>query len=273
MKTLKNLKLIFATLLTLTFIACSNESNTQNDIDSGTQDPARITVKLQDMPGDYDNVFVEVIDVMVKYDSDQGEDGWQSLEAINTGVYDLLELTGGVNVLLADDYEIPAGELKQIRLILGEDNSIVVNGETLPLRTPSAQQSGLKIQINELLEPNIGYTFLLDFDVDESIIMAGNSGNINLKPKLRASVEASSGVIVGSILPVDVQTEITASNDADSISSFANDDGIFMLVGLPEGVYTVTVTPDPDSGLEVQVIENVEVTSGNTTDLGEITLD
>ncbi len=268
MKTLKKLKLIYVTILTLTFIGCNDESNSKLDSDG----PASISVRLQDMPGDYENVFVEVVDVMVKYDSDEGDNGWQSLEAINTGIYDLLELTGGIDVLLVDDYEIPSGVLKQVRLILGEENSVVIDGETFPLKTPSAQQSGLKIQVNQALEPNINYTFLLDFDVDESIIMAGNSGNIILKPKLRASVEALSGIIVGSILPIDVQTEITATNGTDIISSFADADGNFMLVGLPEGSYTVTVTPDESSGLVEQVIEDVSVLVGETTDLGQITL-
>jgi len=266
MKTLKTLKLIFATLLIVTFIGCDNESNISE------QGPSSISVRLQDMPGDYENVFVEIVDVMVKYDSDEGENGWQSLEAINTGIYDLLELTGGVDVLLVDDYEIPSGELKQVRLILGEENSVVIDGETFPLSTPSAQQSGLKIHVNQVLEPNINYTFLLDFDVDESIVIAGNSGNIILKPRLRASVEALSGIIIGSIVPIDVQTEITATNGTDTISSFANADGNFMLVGLPEGSYTITITPDIDSGLTEQVIENVDVTVGNSTDLGEIIL-
>jgi len=266
MKTLNNLKLILTTFLIVTFIGCDNESSISE------QGTASISVRLQDMPGDFENVFVEIVDVMVKYDSDEGENGWQSLEAINTGIYDLLELTGGVDVLLVDDYEIPSGELKQVRLILGEENSVVIDGETFPLRTPSAQQSGLKIHVNQTLEPNINYTFLLDFDVDESIVMAGNSGNIILKPRLRASVEALSGIIIGSIVPIEVQTEITATNGTDTISSFANADGNFMLVGLPEGSYTITITPDIDSGLAEQVIENVEVTVGNSTDLGEIIL-
>lgn len=267
MKTLKNLKLILITLLTFGFVACDNDTN-----NSSSQNPSSISVRLQDMPGDYENVFVEIVDVMVKYDSDESENGWQSLDAINTGIYDLLELTGGVDVLLVDGYEIPSGELKQIRLVLGDENSVVIDGETFPLNTPSAQQSGLKIHVNQMLEPNINYTFLLDFDVDESIVMAGNSGNINLKPKLRASVEALSGVIVGSISPADVQTEITATNGTDTISAFADMEGNFMLVGVPEGSFTVTVAPDPASGLSDQVIENVQVTVGNTTDLGEIVL-
>ena len=266
---LKHLKSFFLSIIVIVFVGC-NESDTT----ASTQGTSKISVKLMDDPGDYENVFIDVVDVRVKFGSDNDdENGWQSLEAINTGIYDLLELTGGVNVLLVDDYEIPSGTLKQIRLILGEDNTVVIDGETFPLRTPSAQQSGLKIQVNETLEGNYGYTFLLDFDVDESIVMAGNSGNINLKPVIRATVEASTGAISGSVTPIDVQMEISATNGVDTISSFTDEDGYFVLVGLPQGSYTVTVTPDPTSELATQTIENVEVNVGETTDLGIISIE
>jgi hypothetical protein len=227
-----------------------------------------------DAPGDFDHVYIDVVDVMVKVnDASDDEDGWVSLNAVNTGVYDLLELTGGVNVLLVDDFEVLSGNLNQIRLVLGDDNSVVIDGQTFPLNTPSAQQSGLKIQVNATLLPNIAYTFLLDFDVDESIVIAGNSGNINLKPVIRASVEASTGTISGSILPLGVQTQITATNGIETISAYADVDGNFILVGLNPGIYTVTVDPDPISELVSTIIENVEVALESNTDLGVITLE
>lgn len=269
MNYLKHLKSFFLVILTIIFIGCTESNNT-----SITQGTSKISVKLMDDPGDYENVFIEVIDVMVKVNDDSEDDnGWQSLETINTGVYDLLELTGGLNVLLVDDYEIPSGMLNQIRLILGEDNTIVIDGETFPLKTPSAQQSGLKIKVNETVEAGFNYTFLLDFDVDESIVMAGNSGNINLKPVIRATVEATTGVISGSVTSAEIQTEISATNGIDTISAFTNEEGNFVLVGLTEGAYTVTVTPDPVSELTPQTIENVEVLVGEITDLGIIVLE
>lgn len=269
MKTLKQLKLVLITILTITFFNCSDDDS--NNIPN--QGTSSISVKLMDRPGDYDHVYVDVVDVRVKVNDASDDDNWESLEAINTGVYDLLELTGGINVLLVDDYVVPAGTLNQIRLVLGSDNSIVIDGETHPLNTPSAQQSGLKIQVNETLAPNIAYTFLLDFDVDESIVVAGNSGNINLKPVIRASVEAQTGALSGSISPLGVQTEITATNGIETVSAYADTEGNFVLVGLSGGTYTVTVTPDPAAGLPIQIIEDVEITIGSTTELGVITLE
>src|SRR5690606_28336029 len=139
------LKLSLIAFLFIGFASCSS------DDDSNTNDgKARLSVRLTDAPGDYENVFVDVQEVVIKYNN-----GQEDLNlGINAGIYDLLELTAGVNVLLFDD-EVPAGSISQIRLVLGEQNTIVVDGETLPLATPSAQQSGLKVQVNETLEPGI----------------------------------------------------------------------------------------------------------------------
>jgi hypothetical protein len=269
MKVVKQFQIFILSILAITLFNCSDNDDTNNSIEGKSQ----ISVKLMDNPGDYDNVFVEVIDVKVKVnDANDDESGWISLGAINTGIYDLLELTGGINVLLVDNFDIPSGTLNQIRLILGDNNSVVIDGVTHPLNTPSAQQSGLKIKVNETLAPNIHYTFLLDFDVDQSIVIAGNSGNINLKPVLRASVEANSGALSGIISPADVQTSITVSNGIVSASAYTDANGNFIVVGLPEGIYDVTITPDPLSMFETQVIEDVEITIGQTLNLGLITL-
>lgn len=256
--------------LSLVFAFSCNKSDDTNPVE-GT---SKISVRLMDMPGDFDNVFVDVQDVMIKLDDDSEDDsGWVSVEAINTGVYDLLELTGGLDVLLLDDFELPSGYLNQIRLVLGNDNTVVIDGETFPLNTPSAQQSGLKIKVNQDLQPNINYTFLLDFNVDASIVIAENSENINLKPVIRASVEAQSGYITGMVIPLDLQVLIEATNGVETISAYADETGQFVLVGLDSGTYTVTATPDAASGFEAQVFENVEVVVGASTDIGTITFE
>lgn len=265
---------LFSIFLSLTLVSCSDDDTSSPD------GKATISVRLIDDPGDFDHVFVEVVDVMVKFqdgddmDEEADDEGWVSLNAINTGVVDLLDLTGGVDLLLVNNEEVPTGVLSEMRLVLGSNNHIVIDGVEQPLNTPSAQQSGLKVKVDQVLQPNITYTFILDFDVDESIVFAGNSGNINLKPVLRASLEANSGAISGSIEPADVQTEITATKDnVVFLSTFADANGNFVLAGVEPGIYEVTVTPDPASEFEPIVITDVEVTLENTTELGTIELD
>ncbi|MFC7356070.1 DUF4382 domain-containing protein [Jejudonia soesokkakensis] len=253
---MKNLlKISFLAILLVGFYSCSDD-------DKATQDEtARMSVKLVDAPGDYDAVFVDVQDVVIKYNGD--DDTEVSIGQVNTGVYDLLELTGGASVLLVND-EIPAGRMSQIRLVLGDNNSIVVNGETQPLSTPSAQQSGLKIQVNEDLEAGIFYEFILDFDVEESIVAQGNGG-FSLKPVIRASTVAETGAISGLITPINGQVLITAQNGATEISTYANATGAYVLSGVPDGTYTVTFEADTALNLPILTVENVVVVQGEVT--------
>ncbi len=271
---MKILKQLIAIFLVLFAFSCNNSDDSNN-----TASPT-LSVKLVDDAGDYEHVYVEVIDVKVKYDSndfneDDDVNGWQSVGVISPGIYDLLELTGGVSLQLVDNEEIEEGTIKQIRLILGDENSVVLEGETepRPLNTPSAQQSGLKIMVNQEIINGFNYDFILDFDVDESIVMAGNSGNINLKPVLRASLEINSGSIYGSVSPNDIPVEVEATNGIITASTFVDASGNFEILGLPSGIYTVTVTPDDDTMLNPVVIDNVEVIVGQATNLNTIILE
>jgi len=285
MKLLKNLKFFTVALAFLLTMSCS-------DSNDGNTEPANISVKLVDAPGDYDNVFVEVVDVLVKYgdvDEDEGADedmdqdgdideddaGWMSLGIIAPGTYDLLELTGGVTLQLVENEEVEAGFIKDIRLVLGQDNYFVSDGVETDLNTPSAQQSGLKVKVDQMLEGGFNYDFIIDFDADASIVEAGNSGNFNLKPVLRASLEVSSGTLEGSITNADVAVEVSVDDgNGYTASTMVDEEGNFSILGLPAGTYTVTFTPDADATplYEEQIIENVLVEVGVVTTLDPITL-
>jgi len=260
MKSLFKLSLI--ALLFIGFASCSDDDSGNNN-----EGNAKLAIRLTDAPGDYEKVFIDVQEVQIKYN-----DGRDDVNlGINAGVYDLLELTAGVNVLLFND-EVPAGNISQIRLILGENNTIVVDGEIIPLDTPSAQQSGLKIQVNETLEPGILYEFMLDFDVDKSIVAKGNGG-FNLKPVIRATTAAESGAISGIIIPVGGLVMVTATNGPIEISSYTNLAGEFLLSGVPDGTYTVTFQANLGLGIPPLVVENVTVVQGEVTAMGEIDLE
>ncbi|NJW52844.1 DUF4382 domain-containing protein [Salinimicrobium oceani] len=265
-----HLFLFFFALVT-GLVSCSS------DDDSGSGDgTARVAVKLTDAPGDYEHVYVEVEDVMIKTTAEGSEEeGWTSLEGVNTGVIDLLSLTGGVTELLVDT-ELQAGYLHQIRLVLGDNNTIVVkNGEQeqeFALKTPSAQQSGLKVMVNQELEANATYTFILDFDVDKSVKSTTTDG-YNLHPVIRMAVEENSGSIVGSVHPTTEQVLITVQNASVNASAYTDVNGNFQVHGLPAGTYKVTATPAAGIGLNVAVVNNVSVAQGATVTLEDLFLD
>ncbi len=259
--------LFFAAVAATLLFSCSND-------DDQNEDAARVMVHLTDAPGDYDEVWVDVLDVMINTaaTAEGEEEGWTSLGNVNAGKYDLLDLTGGVTALLADA-EVPAGTLGQIRLVLGDDNTVVVNGESQPLSTPSAQQSGLKLQVNQTLEAGEQYDFLMDFNVDQSIVSAGSGGGYILKPVIRMIDMQNTGAIVGEVQPSNFQSLITATNASNSISAYADANGKFSLHGVPPGTYQVIITPEESSGINGVTLNNIEVTAGGANDLGVKFLD
>lgn len=263
---MKNFTGILVALFAVTMLfSCSKD-----DSDNGGK--AGINVRLTDAPGDYAEVNIDVQDVMVKSDASENEEGWVSLGTVPR-IINLLDLTGGVTELLADT-EIEAGYLSQIRLVLGTDNNLVLtDGSTQPLSTPSAQQSGLKVKVDQELEAGVDYEFLLDFDVDKSVVTAGSSGGYVLKPVIRATATAETGSIVGAVHPTAFQSEIKAQSATQIISAYTNENGEFSLNGVPAGTYKITITPALVSGLQAKVITDIEVSTGANVDLETIFLD
>ena len=144
--------------------------------DTGT---SHVQVKMTDAPGDFQQVNVEVLEVKVHHTGA----GWITLPT-NQGVYDLLTLQNDITAMLVNQGELPAGKITQLRMVLGDDNSVMVDDIVYPLSTPSAQQSGLKINVNAVFAPNETYELLIDFDAAQSIVITGN-GAYSLKPVIK----------------------------------------------------------------------------------------
>lgn len=236
--------------------------------DSSEEGNARIEVWLTDAPGDFDEVNVEVVGVEINSGEDE-QNGWRSVET-KAGVYNLLELTNGLDTLLGA-VEIPAGRIAQIRLKLGSKNTLKIDDETYPLTTPSAQQSGLKLRLNETFTAGVTYKILLDFDVARSIVSRGNGG-YSLKPVIRSIAEATSGAIKGSVEPKEAHPAIYAIANQDTVgTTFTDSTGQFLLRGIPAGSYRVVFAPA--EGYQKKETSDVAVSTGAVTDLGEVVIE
>ncbi len=154
-------------------------SNSCSKHDSNSRGNAKLSVRMVDAPGDFQQVNVEVLEVMVHNEFD----GWISLPT-NAGVYDLLTLQDDVSATLVNQGELPDGKINQFRLILGTDNTVMVDSVMHDISTPSAQQSGLKLNVKETFDANETYEIVVDFDAEKSIVKKGN-GEYSLKPVLK----------------------------------------------------------------------------------------
>jgi hypothetical protein len=254
---LKNIIGVF--MLSILLMACSdNESKN-----------ATLHVRLTDAPADFQEVNIDIQRVEIHNNMGDQSSGWRTLSIVEPGVYNLLELTNGLDTLLATA-ELPAGKVSQIRLILGTDNTVKIGDELFPLATPSAQQSGLKLNVNAQLKAGITYTILLDFDAALSVVEKGD-GTYSLKPVIRAISEATSGAIEGTVSPALAAPAIYAITGSDTVATAYSDLlGNFLLRGVPAGTYTVSF--DPKEGYTPLVKETVIVTIGNVTNLGTVVI-
>lgn len=241
------------------FSSCQKEGTTNPDTNKGSR--ATVRLHLTDAPAKYEAVYIDIQQIEVSVEGSAAV----TLEPARKGVYDLLKFRNGMDTLLVEA-GIPAGRVNQIRLILGTNNSVVVDGEIHSLNTPSAQTSGLKLNLKENLVAGAAYDLWLDFDAGSSIVATG-SGKYNLKPVIRAYSSLTNGRIKGYVLPAAAMVTVYASNGTETYAAIPNSSGYFMFSGLPEGEYTVTY--DADALLYIDlVLKNINVSFGVETDLG-----
>ena len=137
-----------------------------------------VKILLTDQPAAYDKVNVHIIGLRVK--TSQDESRWIDLD-VNEGVYDLLTLRDGITTELASG-ELPDAILKEVRFILGTNNSVVIDDVTYPLVAPSAEDAGLKVKIDKDLQETLN-TFTLDFDAALSV--KEENGGYKLHPVIK----------------------------------------------------------------------------------------
>ncbi len=256
---MKSLKTLMIASGLLFLLGCSKEKKL-------SADPAKPTpyfVRMTDAPGPYTAVFIDLQGVVVT-----GNSGADVNLATTPGIYNLLDFSNGVDTLIATG-SLNTDRVQQIRLILGNNNSLVVAGDTVPLTIPSSAQSGLKLKVHQDLEPGVAYEVLLDFDANQSVVDHGNN-TYSLKPVIRTIQTAISGSIKGRVSVAGVPVTVTATSGGVSYSSVVDANGDFLIAGLPAGTYSLTVTPQ--SPYNPNSINSINVTVGANTNVGVINI-
>lgn len=245
--------------------------------DDTTTNTGLLQVLITDAPGDYESVWIDIQEVRVHVSSDaeDGDSEWRTISNQPLRI-DLLDLTNGRFEVLGEA-ELEPGSYNQLRLILGDDNEVVIDGDSHTLNTPSGQQSGLKLNINAEIEQGQSYVLLLDFDASRSIVQAGESGIFNLKPVIRTVNLGLTGAIGGTVEPADAEPWVYAIQNTDTAQpdtvagTRAADTGEYLLIGLLEGTYQVSIDPVAE-GQSKAVFSNVQVSPPDTTILDPISL-
>jgi hypothetical protein len=215
--------------------------------------------------------------------------------------YNLLDLTHGTSELLGS-FELEAGTYTQIRFLLDAPTmggGIPSNpgcyiefegGTTAPLFVPSGAQTGYKATGTFTVPANGDVYITADWDVRKSIVVAGITGNFLLKPTIRLVVEDQAGMITGTVVNIDANTDVVVyayaageydESEADdpepetprfpnAISSdMVHSNGNFTLAFMAQGSYDLVVTAVVDGEFShvIGIVEGVEVTSQQTTNV------
>lgn len=251
----------------------------------------RLQVAITDQSGTYAQVVLAIKEIRVVpaglADAETG-DSLPLIAAFDPSkVVDVLTLAYQQEVL--GEATVPAGDYEQVRLVLEANpaSGDPVNYVTLPdapetkipLKTPSGQESGLKIVGKFTVTPGILNAIALDFNPEKSIVTAGNSGQHILKPTGIRTVQLDQvlptyGALAGNLLPAEVWPDAIVSvvpqgsSNAIAAGSVNPDDGSFRAM-VPPGTYSVKVTApnyNPyDSGPVFVVVQGADTAVGTIT--------
>ncbi|SDC40736.1 DUF4382 domain-containing protein [Niabella drilacis] len=255
----------------LAFASCSKNGSSNND--QPTNGQAKVQMLLTDAPATYDAIFLDVKSVSIN--NSTGDAGWVNypLDPRFNAPINILDYRNGTVVAMGDPLIIPAGKIEQIRLILGDNNKVVVDGVEHDLTIPSGSTSGYKINFHKELAPDGVYKIWLDFDAARSVHAAGKSGKYMLKPVVKAFSEETNGQFRGYVKPLEAKPWLYALKGTDTIgSAIPEADGFFHFVGLADGAYALHIDADSTSAYRDTTINNINVVFGKVTDMGTITL-
>ena len=226
-------------LATLLFHGCSGGGE-------GSSATGTLKVAITDRPAnDFKEVWLSIREIrVVPTGMENAADNDPGLPLVNhfdtARSIDVMQLRYKQQLL--GEAVLRAGTYSQIRLILDPNpaapaapvNYVVLNsapGTKVPLTTPSAQQSGLKVLGPLEVQPGVINAVVIDFDPNTAIVARGN-GDYNFKPTgirlvRMADVIQNYGTLAGNVISAfkDFSSATVTIkrrgviNDVDSIAS------------------------------------------------------
>ncbi len=174
-------RIFFSFFLLICFTSC-----TKDDVNA---EVTSITVKLKSTSQEHDKVFIDIEDVQFKVKEDDNEpNAWMSLNAINQGTYNACDLNEDSALLLVDHIEIEPTFIHEIRLVLGDNNFMDVNGLLISLEVENLGNATPSNLVKSELVSNRSYEFVIDFNIDESISFNEEENMMVLNPKLYTAI-------------------------------------------------------------------------------------
>jgi hypothetical protein len=281
-----------ALTLTVVFIslfsfACQKENSGQGN----SAGKSSVNIFLTDDPSlNFDKVLLDIAKVEIKVEDDseqqhesehqQADDdsdhhgetsgGWMSVP-IHPGIYDILRFRNGLDTLFGSASFDVTRSLRKVRITLGNSNSVVLNGVSIPLTIHNNDNIiVLKIDESAVAINSGGLTnFWFDFDAGSSIRLNGN--DLELKPNCKVFSKEKSGGIEGIVLPGNAAAIVMAINGTDTLTAKPEDSGEFKFLGLKPGSYTLVYHATANNYLDA-TINNVVISGKEDVHVALVTL-
>lgn len=177
---------ILATLILSTLAASCKSSN-------NAKPKAQLIVQMHDEPFLNSGKTVSELNIRVeRVELIRTSDSAKLILSEEPKSMNILAIQANDPVVLSD-LSLEPGWYEQLRLVLSDENTIVVDGETHPITIPSASQTGVKFRGPFYLAPGKLFRINLDFKAPESVIYNKGQG-YKLKPVIEI---ASTGSVIG----------------------------------------------------------------------------
>jgi hypothetical protein len=169
---------------------------------------------------------------------------------------------------------LEAGRYRQMRLVLAANDganplanaAVPTGGSEVALKTPSGQQSGVKMKVDIDVQPGQVADVVIDMDGCRSVVVvnAGNSGQRLLKPVVRVVPRLLSGVL-GHVEPALAggTTRVSLQQGGETVRATVPDTtGRFLLQPVEAGIYDLVITA---AGRATTVLTGVPVMGDTVT--------
>lgn len=163
---------------------------------------SKFGIYLTDSQSNYQAVWISIQQIFIYVANDAlKQSGWIEVPMTRQGSYNLLNFQDGKDTLIAQA-DIPPGIISHIRLILGNNNSLILNnGSVFPLQAGYSLSNGIQLDIQDILHAGVPFSLDIDFNTASSITGPNATGQYILQPIITVFSRDSVHSIKGITLP------------------------------------------------------------------------
>lgn len=219
-------------------------------------------VRMTDSPGSYTEMNLEITKVEAFFDNE----GWVTLDNSTKSV-NVISLTNGSEVTLAQKTDASLGAYSKIRISYGSNNDITTSTNGVLVTSDLTMSGSTVIETNQEVTASGSADVLLDFNVAKSVTETG--GAYFCDPVITVIDDEETGIrgeVEGGI-----HSAIIAKSGNNEYSTYTDAQGRFLIRGMKEGTYNVDFfAKDSTATTATFTQEDVVVTRGEITNMGTV---